>query len=55
VRIGDFDHLMEYVVWLRLQAKRNGQTIGDRYVGNIFSTLGTFALTYGIGMHKQGV
>jgi integrase len=48
VRIGDFDHLMEYVVWLRLQTKRNGQTIGDRYVANIFSTLGTFALTYGI-------
>ena len=48
LRIGDFDHLMEYVVWLRVQTKRNGQTIGDRYVANIFSTLGTFALLHGI-------
>jgi hypothetical protein len=48
VRFGDFDHLMKYVGWLRLQKKRNGQAIGDRYVANIFSTLGTFALAHGV-------
>jgi integrase len=48
VRFGDFDHLMKYVGWLRLQKKRNGQAIGDRCVANIFSTLGTFALAHGV-------
>jgi integrase len=45
VRVGDYDHLMEYVGWLRTQTKSNGKGIGDRYVHNIFSTLYTFALS----------
>jgi len=48
LRLGDYDHLMEYVGWLRKQAKRNGKTISDRYVFNIFATLGTFALSLDI-------
>ena len=44
LRLGDYDHLMEYVGWLRKQTKRNGKGISDRYVFNIFATLGTFAL-----------
>jgi integrase len=47
-RLGDYDHLMEYVGWLRKQTKRNGKTISDRYVFNIFATLGTFALSLDI-------
>lgn len=43
-----YDRLMQYVGWLRKQTKRNGQTIGDRYVYNIFATLGTFALALDI-------
>ncbi len=42
----DYDHLMQYVGWLRKQKKRNGQTISDRYVYNIFATLGTFAMIW---------
>jgi integrase len=45
VRVGDYDHLMEYVGWLRKQTKSNGKKIGDRYTHNIFSTLFTFALS----------
>ncbi|MGA2648484.1 MAG: site-specific integrase [Candidatus Sulfotelmatobacter sp.] len=48
LRLGDYDHLMEYVGWLRLQKKRNGEAISDRYVVNIFSTLCTFALAHDI-------
>jgi integrase len=46
--LGDYDHLMEYVGWLRKQTKRNGKAISDRYVFNIFATLGTFALSLDI-------
>jgi hypothetical protein len=45
VRLGDYDHLMEYVGWLSKQTKRNQTAISDRYVFNIFATLGTFALS----------
>jgi integrase len=48
LRLGDYDHLMEYVGWLRKQTKRNGKGISDRYVFNIFATLGTFALSLDI-------
>jgi len=48
LRLGDYDHLMEYVGWLRKQTKRNGKAISDRYVFNIFATLGTFALSLDI-------
>ncbi len=48
LRLGDYDHLMEFVGWLRMQTKRNGKGISDRYVFNIFATLGTFALSLDI-------
>lgn len=48
LRLGDYDHLMEYVGWLRRQTKRNGKMVSDRYVFNIFATLGTFALSLDI-------
>jgi integrase len=48
LRLGDYDHLLEFVGWLRKQTKRNGKGISDRYVFNIFATLGTFALSLDI-------
>jgi integrase len=55
VRVGDYDHLLEYVGWLRQQKKANGETFSDRYVANIFSTLGTFALGLGITTPNERV
>jgi len=48
LRLGDYDHLLEFVGWLRKETKQNGEEISDRYVFNIFATLGTFALSLDI-------
>jgi integrase len=48
LRLGDYDHLLEFVGWLRKQTKQNGKEISDRYAFNIFATLGTFALSLDI-------
>jgi hypothetical protein len=55
LRLGNYDHLMEYVGWLRKQTKRNGEGISDRYVFNIFATLGTFALSLDITVPAKKV
>jgi len=55
LRLGDYDHLMEYVGWLRKQTKRNGKTISDRCVFNIFATLGTLALSLDITVPAKKV
>jgi hypothetical protein len=56
-KLKDPDHLWDYVAWLREQRKytgketerkRNGEKFSDRYVHNIVSTLGTFALNLDI-------
>jgi hypothetical protein len=53
LRLGDYDHLLEFVGWLRKQTKQNGEEISDRYVFNIFATLGTFALSLDIYGSRQ--
>jgi integrase len=56
-KLKDVGHLWDYVAWLRQQRKhtgkgkerqRKGERFSDRYVHNIVSTLGTFAMSLDI-------
>jgi hypothetical protein len=55
LRLGDYDHLLEFVGWLGKQTKRNGKGINDRYLVKIFATLGTFALTLDITVSAKEI
>jgi hypothetical protein len=48
LRLGDYDHLLEFVGWLRQQTEQNGKEISRRHGFNIFDTPGTFALSLDI-------
>jgi hypothetical protein len=55
LRLGDYDHLLEFVGWLRQRTEQNGKEISDRYGFNIFDTPGTFALSLDITVRAKEI